>query len=109
MSDSVQPIPPGMENLIPHLVCSPCTEAIEFYKKAFGAEEMHRMIAPDGKRMSINVEHVGNLMVQHYVEDIAERGNFPHGRDTRYCRSRICSHGGHTRGGRYPMRSLAAG
>jgi hypothetical protein len=27
----------------------------------------------DGKRMSINVEHVGNLMVQHYVEDIAER------------------------------------
>ena len=30
--------------------------------------------APDGKRMSINVEHVGNLMVQHYIEDIAERG-----------------------------------
>lgn len=28
---------------------------------------------PDGKRMSINVEHVGNLMVQHYVEDIADR------------------------------------
>ena len=27
---------------------------------------------PEGKRMSINVEHVGNLMVQHYVEDIAE-------------------------------------
>jgi hypothetical protein len=28
---------------------------------------------PEGKRMSINVEHVGNLMVQHYVEDVAER------------------------------------
>jgi len=38
MTKSTQPIPPGHENLIPHLVCSPCSEAIEFYKKAFGAE-----------------------------------------------------------------------
>lgn len=30
-------------------------------------------LTPEGKRMSINVEHVGNLMVQHYVEDVAER------------------------------------
>lgn len=29
--------------------------------------------SPDGKRMSINVERVGRLLVQHYVEDIAER------------------------------------
>ncbi|MFD7872886.1 hypothetical protein ACFV5G_01935 [Streptomyces sp. NPDC059766] len=29
----------------------------------------------EGKRMSINVERVGNLMVQHYVEDIAERSH----------------------------------
>ena len=29
--------------------------------------------APDGLRMSINVEHVGQLLVQHYVEDLAER------------------------------------
>ena len=41
MSKSTQPIPPGHENLIPHLVCDPCSEAIEFYKKAFGAEEIH--------------------------------------------------------------------
>jgi len=27
----------------------------------------------DGRRMSLNVEHVGNLMVQHYVEEISER------------------------------------
>ncbi len=31
-------------------------------------------IAPDGKRMSINVERVAdNLMIQHYVEEIGER------------------------------------
>lgn len=32
-------------------------------------------LTPEGKRMSINVERVGNLMVQHYVEDIAERSH----------------------------------
>jgi hypothetical protein len=27
----------------------------------------------DGRRMSLNVEEVGSLVVQHYVEDIAEK------------------------------------
>lgn len=31
-------------------------------------------VTPDGKRVSINVERVGNLMVQHYVEDLAGKG-----------------------------------
>lgn len=44
-----KPIPEGYEHPIPHLVCDPCSEAIEFYKKAFGAEEVCRMPAPDGK------------------------------------------------------------
>ncbi len=43
MTKSNQPIPAGQDNLIPHLVCDHCSEAIEFYKKAFGAEEVHRM------------------------------------------------------------------
>jgi len=30
-------------------------------------------LAPDGRRMSINVERIGRLIVQHYVEDIALR------------------------------------
>lgn len=45
------PIPPGRDGLIPHLVCSPCTDAIEFYKRAFGAEEISRLPGPDGKIM----------------------------------------------------------
>lgn len=40
------PIPEGHEGLIPHLVCDPCAEAIEFYKKAFGAEETDRVTQP---------------------------------------------------------------
>jgi len=30
-------------------------------------------VTPDGKRMSINVERVGNLLIEHYIEDVAER------------------------------------
>lgn len=45
------PIPAGKEGMIPHLVCERCAEAIEFYKKAFGAKEVRRMPAPDGKRL----------------------------------------------------------
>ncbi len=51
MSKPTQPIPPGQEHLIPHLVCERCAEAIEFYKQAFGAEEVSRMPGPDGRIM----------------------------------------------------------
>ncbi len=53
------PIPEGHEGLIPHLVVDNAIEAMEFYRKAFGAEEICRMPTPDGKKimhaeMSIN-------------------------------------------------------
>lgn len=51
MSTPVSPIPAGHEGLIPHLTCSPAADALEFYKKAFGAEEVHRMPGPDGRLM----------------------------------------------------------
>ena len=44
-------IPTGREGLIPHLKLDRCAEAIEFYKQAFGAEELGRMPSPDGKRI----------------------------------------------------------
>jgi uncharacterized glyoxalase superfamily protein PhnB len=47
----VDPIPEGFHTLTPHIVVKGCAEAIEFYKKAFGAEEVVRMPAPDGKRV----------------------------------------------------------
>src|SRR5437868_2128191 len=55
MSKSNGILPRGHENLIPHLVCSPVSEAIEFYKKAFGAEEVMRMPAPDGRMMHAEI------------------------------------------------------
>jgi uncharacterized glyoxalase superfamily protein PhnB len=63
MTKSTQPIPAGHENLIPHLVCDPCAEAIEFYKKAFGAEELHRMAEPDGSRIMHAALRIGKSFV----------------------------------------------
>jgi uncharacterized glyoxalase superfamily protein PhnB len=44
-------IPAEHQGLIPHLTCDGCAEAIEFYKKAFGAKEISRAPAPDGRRI----------------------------------------------------------
>jgi PhnB protein len=44
----VKPIPEASEGAIPYLCCKGAAEAIEFYKKAFGATELLRMSAPDG-------------------------------------------------------------
>ena len=71
MNKATQPIPPGHENLIPHLVCNPCSEAIEFYKKAFGAEEIHRMPAPDGRRIMHAAIRIGKSFV-FLVDDFPE-------------------------------------
>jgi PhnB protein len=71
MSKSTQPIPPGHEHLIPHLVCDPCAEAIEFYKKAFGAEEMFRMAAPDGRRIMHASIRIGASFI-YLVDDFPE-------------------------------------
>jgi PhnB protein len=42
-------IPEGMPAVTPHLVIAGAAEAIEFYKRAFGATEEFRMPGPDGK------------------------------------------------------------
>jgi uncharacterized glyoxalase superfamily protein PhnB len=71
MSKSTQRVPPGFENLVPHLVCSPCSEAIEFYEKAFGAEEICRLPAPDGRRIIHAEIRIGKSMV-FLVDDFPE-------------------------------------
>ena len=45
----VKPIPDGYHSATPYLTVNGAAEAIEFYKKAFGATERMRMSAPGGK------------------------------------------------------------
>ena len=41
--------PEHLQSVTPSLVCTPCADAIDFYKRAFGAEEIEpRMTGPDG-------------------------------------------------------------
>ena len=44
-----KPIPEGYHSVTPYLIINGATEAIDFYKKAFGATELFRMPAPEGK------------------------------------------------------------
>ncbi|MCI0380453.1 MAG: VOC family protein [Gemmataceae bacterium] len=59
----VQPIPPGCDRVIPHLVIKGCAEAIPFYAKAFGAEEVMRMPGPDGKSVMHAEIRIGNSLI----------------------------------------------
>jgi PhnB protein len=45
----VKSIPEGYHSVTPYLIIRGAAEAIEFYKKAFGATELFRFSAPDGK------------------------------------------------------------
>ncbi|MEO6390557.1 MAG: VOC family protein [Pyrinomonadaceae bacterium] len=45
---TVKPIPEGYHTLSPHLICRGAAQAIEFYKAAFGAEELARFADPTG-------------------------------------------------------------
>src|SRR2546428_12103588 len=44
-------IPEGLRSITPHLTVDGCAEAIETWKKAFGAEEMMRAPDPTGKKV----------------------------------------------------------
>lgn len=46
MSNGVKAIPDGYEGVTPYLICRNAEAAIEFYKKAFGAEELFRIGQP---------------------------------------------------------------
>jgi PhnB protein len=56
------PIPKGYHVVTPSIVVRGASEAIEFYKKAFGARELNRMPGPDGKIMHAEIR-IGDSIV----------------------------------------------
>ena len=68
----VEPVPNGMHTVTPHLVCAGASDAIEFYKKAFGAVELNRVLSPDGKVMNAGIR-IGNSMLM-LVDEMPEWG-----------------------------------
>jgi PhnB protein len=49
MTDKVTAIPEGYHSVTPYLIVEDAAGAIEFYRKVFGASELMRMPAPDGR------------------------------------------------------------
>lgn len=60
---AVKPIPEGFTSVTPHLIIKDAAKAIDFYKKAFGAEEICRMPGPDGKTVMHAEIKIGNSHV----------------------------------------------
>lgn len=59
---NVPPIPEGFHTVSVHMCIKNCTEAIEFYKKAFGAEELCRMPGPGGAIMHAELK-IGDSII----------------------------------------------
>jgi uncharacterized glyoxalase superfamily protein PhnB len=64
--------PEGMSAVTPHLICAGAADAIEFYRKAFGAVEEARLPAPDGRVMHALIR-IGGAPVM-LVDEMPEWG-----------------------------------
>lgn len=60
---TAKPIPEGMHTVTPNLTIRDCAKAIEFYKRALGAQEIARMNAPDGKSVWHAELRIGDSVV----------------------------------------------
>ena len=58
-----KPIPEGMHSVTPHIVVAGAADAIEFYKKAFGAVEEARLPGPGGKLMHAMIRIGGGAIM----------------------------------------------
>ncbi len=59
---AAKPIPEGYHTVTPYLAVDDAAQAIEYYKKAFGAKERGRMEAPDNKIGHAELE-IGDSLV----------------------------------------------
>ena len=59
MAKAAKPVPEGYHSITPQLVLDDAARTIEWYKKAFGADEISRSVGPDGKIMHAELR-IGN-------------------------------------------------
>jgi uncharacterized glyoxalase superfamily protein PhnB len=75
MAKQVQAIPKGYHAVTPSLVVAGAARAIDFYKKAFGAEEIMRFPGPDGSLMHAEIR-IGDsvIMMGDEMPEMGARG-----------------------------------
>ncbi len=74
MAKAKAPVPPGYHTVTPQLTLDNAAAAIEWYKRALGAEEMGRAVGPDGKIMHAELR-IGDSRVM--VNDAMMGGRGP--------------------------------
>ncbi len=63
MKTNVKHIPDGFHAVTPYLTVKDAQQAIEFYKRAFGARERMRMPAPDGKVVHAELQIADSIIM----------------------------------------------
>jgi len=73
---AVKAIPDGFTTVTPHMVVEGCAQAIDFYAKAFGAQEHGRIAMPDGKRLMHAMIQIGDarIMMVDAMEEFGVKG-----------------------------------
>ena len=71
MAGKASPIPEGFHSVTPHLIIKGAGAAMDFYKRAFGAEEIMCMKGPDGGVM-LMVEDNGIGIAPEHLERVME-------------------------------------
>jgi PhnB protein len=59
----VKPIPDGYHSVTPYLIVKGAAEALDFYRKAFGAEERMRLPMPDGRLGHAEIQIGGSVIM----------------------------------------------
>jgi len=72
MATTAQAVPKGYHTVTPSLVIAGAAKAIEFYKKALGAEEKSRFPAPDGTIMHAEIR-IGDSIIM-LGDEMPEQG-----------------------------------
>ena len=76
MAKAAKAIPAGYHTVTPSLVVAGAAKAIEFYKKALGAEEIMRFPGPNGKLMHAEIK-VGDSVIMLGDEMLEQGGRSP--------------------------------
>src|SRR6266849_2289568 len=62
MAKAKKAVPEGHHTVTPHLILDNASHAIDWYKKALGAQEVARAVGPDGKIMHAEIR-VGDSLI----------------------------------------------
>ena len=74
MAKAAKPVPDGFHSITPHLALDNAAKTIDWYRRAFGAQEVRRSDGPDGKVLHCELR-IGNSLIM--VNDVMSGAKGP--------------------------------